>query len=238
MNVFVSEREGREVNKNRAAKKGTIRETINFAPSCALISAHAGLGTNIQANVPGPLSRDLPHSAMIPLIGQELRSRREQMNLTLRDVSHRTRIPAAALRCLEEADYAIVGGSVYACSFLRSYNRCLGVNAQLSIEMLQTDAPARRAAGIHGGEMPYDIWGVKPTTTPSGYAESPLAAAGLLLILLLGSSGFWMSQPASSMAKKHEPKAPPIVRDTRSRPLRGLSYNQVSTSYSSERESQ
>jgi cytoskeletal protein RodZ len=175
---------------------------------------------------------------MIPPIGQQLRTRREQMNLTLRDVSHRTRIPAATLRCLEEADYARLGGLAYACSFLRSYSRSLGINADESIEMLKTAAPAASSARIHGGQLPYDVWHGDTPLRESTPAMPPLVALSFLMILFVGSSGFWISSPVGSVAESR-PAAPALrVRTVKPQPLHALSYTPVTKTYAAAQEGQ
>ena len=167
---------------------------------------------------------------MLFSIGQQLRAKREQMNLTLRDVAQRTRIPANTLRCLEEADYTSVGGITYACSGLRSYSRCLGMDAGDAIAMLRQTFFVTPEAGVHGGELPYDIWRETAPTPKSAHATSLTAAALVLSIFFLGGASFWMHQLDRQWAKAREPKAAPVVQEEMPRPFHGLSYHQPASS--------
>lgn len=154
---------------------------------------------------------------MIYSVGQQLRAKREQMNLTLRDVAKRTRIPPNTLRSLEEADYTSIGGITYACSGLRSYSRCLGMDAGDAIAMLRLTAPVTREAGVHGGEMPYDIWRGTAPPPKSAHAPSPTAAILVLSIFFFGGASFWMHQLDRQWVKEREPKAVPVMQDVRLR---------------------
>jgi len=164
---------------------------------------------------------------MIDPIGQQLRAKREQMNLTLRDVEKRTRIPANTLLCLEEADYSSIGGITYACSGLRSYSRCLDMDVGDEIAMLRWTAPVTRDAGVHGGEIPYDIWRGTAPTSASAQAASPTAAILVLSILFFGGASLWMHQLGSQWAKAREPIAVPGVQDVRPQPF-SMAFSTIS----------
>jgi cytoskeleton protein RodZ len=66
---------------------------------------------------------------MPPTLGQRLKHAREQRGLTLCDVAHKTRIPAARLQDLEDDKLNTFGGMTYARSFLRTYATLLDVDA-------------------------------------------------------------------------------------------------------------
>ncbi|MDZ4401754.1 helix-turn-helix domain-containing protein [Prosthecobacter sp.] len=167
---------------------------------------------------------------MIFPFGQTLRARREQLGLTLRDVAHRTRIPAASLRCLETADFDGLGSPTYACSFLRTYSRWLGVDATESIEMLKHTLPVGHHGGVHGGEMPYGIWREKAPVPKPSYSASPLGAVAVLSIFMMGAYGFWMHQLGQEMAARAAPRPLPMVQAVTPPSFQGLSYRQPATS--------
>lgn len=74
---------------------------------------------------------------MLTPLGQQLRHAREQRGLSLLDVAHKTKIPAAKLRDLEEDIYTNFGSLTYAKSFLKAYAHYLGVDASSILEQIQ-----------------------------------------------------------------------------------------------------
>jgi cytoskeletal protein RodZ len=62
-------------------------------------------------------------------IGTVLRSGREALGLSVQDVSHRTRIPAPALKHLENNDYSHFPSAAYTKGFLAQYSEFLEVDA-------------------------------------------------------------------------------------------------------------
>ncbi len=71
-------------------------------------------------------------------IGAELRKERESRGWTLRDVAHRTRIPAHTIEELENNDYRNFPSSTYAKSFLAQYSEHLEVDAIDWLEAFET----------------------------------------------------------------------------------------------------
>ena len=72
-------------------------------------------------------------------IGAELRRERESRGWSLRDVTHRTRIPTQTIEQLEANDYRKFPSPAYAKSFLAQYSKYLGVDADDWLEAFQTD---------------------------------------------------------------------------------------------------
>lgn len=70
-------------------------------------------------------------------LGQQLRQVRTKRGLSLLDVAHKTRIPAARLHDLENDNYNTHGGLAYARSFLRTYAAYLEVDASPILDRLQ-----------------------------------------------------------------------------------------------------
>jgi transcriptional regulator with XRE-family HTH domain len=66
----------------------------------------------------------------------QLKALRENKELTLADVSHKTRIPVARLSLLEAGDYASFGGMAYARYFLKAYANFLGVASEPQLQSL------------------------------------------------------------------------------------------------------
>ncbi len=62
--------------------------------------------------------------------GQRLKAAREERQLSLKDVAHRTRIPVQRLQMLEDDNFAAFGSMAYAKVFLRHYSRYLDVDTR------------------------------------------------------------------------------------------------------------
>ena len=71
-------------------------------------------------------------------IGNALRAEREALGSSLKDVSHRTRIPVQTLHELEENDYSSFPSRAYAKSFLAQYSEHLGVDADEWLDQFDT----------------------------------------------------------------------------------------------------
>lgn len=90
---------------------------------------------------------DLRHRTPAAL-GRLLTTAREKRRLSIQDAAHQTRIPAHALRQLEEGNIAAFGSITYARSFMRAYSAFLGVDPSPYLRPL----PAK---GQLGGERDY-----------------------------------------------------------------------------------
>ena len=78
---------------------------------------------------------------MVTRFGNLLRTKREQLGLSLQDVAHKTRIPVASLIALEEEDYDAVGSHVYSSGFLRLYCTFLGLDPAAAPEHWRARPP-------------------------------------------------------------------------------------------------
>jgi cytoskeletal protein RodZ len=73
--------------------------------------------------------------------GLILRSTRENLGWTIQDVAHRTRIPAATLRHLEEGDFANFPSPAYAKGFLAQYCEHLDLDAAEQLDQFEIGNP-------------------------------------------------------------------------------------------------
>lgn len=69
-------------------------------------------------------------------VGHQLKAERLARDLTLQDVAHKTRIPVARLKYLEEDNLAAFGSVSYARNFLKEYGRFLNVDVTGTVESL------------------------------------------------------------------------------------------------------
>ena len=79
-------------------------------------------------------------------IGEALAGARRQADLTVAEVSERTRIRATIIRAIENDDYSACGGDFYARGHIRSIAKVVGTDPELLIR--EYDA-AHRASGVY-----------------------------------------------------------------------------------------
>lgn len=107
-------------------------------------------------------------------IGEMLRSRREELHLSLEDISQRLRIRLVFLKALEDGQIDQLPGIAYASGFLRSYAEFLGLNV---------DEVIKRFRFEHQGTE-YKQKLLFPAPVPqSGVPAAVIIFAGLLIIV-------------------------------------------------------
>ena len=79
-------------------------------------------------------------------IGEALAGARRQADLTVAEVSERTRIRATIIRAIENDDYSACGGDFYARGHIRSIAKVVGTDPELLIREYDT---AHRASGVY-----------------------------------------------------------------------------------------
>lgn len=77
-------------------------------------------------------------------LGQVLRTQREELGLELNELESRTKIRKRYLIALEEGDWTILPGEVYARGFVRSYADALGLDGRDLLQRYGTDAAPMR----------------------------------------------------------------------------------------------
>ena len=63
-------------------------------------------------------------------VGEALAEARYQAGLTVDEVSERTRIREAVIRCIEQDDYGACGGDLYVHGYVRAIAGAIGIDAQ------------------------------------------------------------------------------------------------------------
>jgi cytoskeleton protein RodZ len=113
----------------------------------------------------------------MPTLGEELRQRRENKGLSLREVSDATHIGSRFLQAIESDDYSILPGGIFNRGFVRSYARYVGLDEEQALVLYNQQLEAK------GGEAPR-------STAPSweGIDEevsSPWGTIALIILTLL-----------------------------------------------------
>jgi len=81
---------------------------------------------------------------MASRIGNQLQETRRRKEISLSVVSEETKIGKKYLEALEREEYDVFPAKVYAVSFLRSYARYLGLDAESLVEIYQKEHSGRR----------------------------------------------------------------------------------------------
>lgn len=147
-------------------------------------------------------------------IGAELRKERESRGWTLRDVAHRTRIPAQTIEKLEANDYREFPSPAYAKSFLAQYSEHLEVDADDWLEAFEVGnslsnldsyeylkdhhekigkevVPVKTAAPRRPARTKKAATPVAPVATTSSSSLQPLVVFAITAMLLTaGAFGF------------------------------------------------
>jgi cytoskeletal protein RodZ len=126
--------------------------------------------------------------------GETLRSRREQLGLSLNDVAVRTRVRKSYLQALEEENLAALPGSAYAIGFLRIYARHLGIAVEpLAVALTGKSDPGGERKLLTSGE------GGSVVTKRSKVRGRKIWQALLLVVLVVVAVGGYLfyrqSQP-------------------------------------------
>ncbi|MEW6131188.1 MAG: helix-turn-helix transcriptional regulator [Acidobacteriota bacterium] len=78
----------------------------------------------------------------MPTLGEELRRRREQLNIDLNDIADSTKIGIRFLKAIEADNYAILPGGIFTRSFIRAFAKKVGMNEDEAMNLyVQQVAP-------------------------------------------------------------------------------------------------
>src|ERR687885_717790 len=119
-------------------------------------------------------------------IGERLREARMRQGVDIGEVEVATKIRAKYLRALENDEFAMLPGSTYVRSFLRTYAEYLGLDAQLLVEEFRAVHEPRGEGEVHalapaarpGRER-------RPGGPDMGFGPGSLAVAAVLLVLVV-----------------------------------------------------
>lgn len=111
----------------------------------------------------------------MPEIGSSLKAAREKKGITLREVEDATKVRVKYLEALENEDYSILPGRVYAVGFLRSYASYLGLDSDELVKAFNEVLPPQ-------GEE--EILMVSPAVH-SGQGKKRAAKVWLVLLVLV-----------------------------------------------------
>lgn len=124
----------------------------------------------------------------MPGIGEKLRSERRRQGRTLADAAAETRVRESYLAALEEDDFDVLGGDVYARGFIRLYSKYLGLDTEILVaEFRRNHERPEEVTAIPGATIDEVRRPLSPG--PSQLLAQPvvgaLAVVGLLVVLFL-----------------------------------------------------
>lgn len=116
-------------------------------------------------------------------IGDTLRTERRRQGRTLADAAAETRVRESYLAAIEEDDFDVLGGDVYARGFIRLYGKYLGLDADQLVEVFKREHERPEEITAIPGAM---IDEVLPGGRPGLVLSQPvLAAAGIVVLLVV-----------------------------------------------------
>ena len=122
----------------------------------------------------------------MPAIGERLREARMRQGLDITEVEVATKIRAKYLRAMENDEFAMLPGSTYVRSFLRTYAEYLGLDAQLLVEEFRARHEPRGEGEVHALAPPARPGRERRTAGVDGaFGPGSLAVAAVLLVLVV-----------------------------------------------------
>ena len=145
-------------------------------------------------------------------IGEALAEARHQADLTIAEVSQRTRIREEIIREIEDDDYSACGGDFYARGNIRSIARAVGVNPEPLIR--EYDA-VHRSPGVLSAVSLDELQ--TPVHPPEPHRRTWAAVLALALVVALGFAGYTLLAGSPPGASTHPAANPVTTKAGRSR---------------------
>src|SRR6185369_16628364 len=73
----------------------------------------------------------------MPTLGEELKRRREERDITLADISEATRIGTRFLKAIESDNFSVLPGGIFTRSFIRAYAKQVGMDEDEALILYQ-----------------------------------------------------------------------------------------------------
>ena len=126
------------------------------------------------------------------MLGEELKRRREEMGLTLAQISETTRIGTRFLKAIEDNDYGILPEGIYTRSFIRAYAKHVRMDEEEALKLYAEETGKREAlADPDPSEIERENAKFVYQEPSSGFWPAAAVAGVLALLLIGGSFAFW-----------------------------------------------
>ena len=142
-------------------------------------------------------------------LGQELRRERELRGISLKEISHQTKIGLSLLNALEEDRLELLPGKFFIKGIIRAYAKSIGldedyaVNKYLEMQLHQETSVSQEG---QKGELP---------SPSSKIAKTLFISGGVVVVLAVIVIGAWLITSSSSKPAPVVRKPPPPVVDTK-----------------------
>lgn len=118
-------------------------------------------------------------------VGEKLKAGREAKNLSLADLSARTKINRRHLEAIEQSDFDALVAPAYAVGFVRTYAKEVGLDSDAMVGEVREQLGLEERRQQAGVQFELD----EPSKVPS--ARIAWIAAAVAAVLLIGSFGLW-----------------------------------------------
>lgn len=139
-------------------------------------------------------------------IGDVLRDAREEQGRSIEEAARDTRVRGDYLRALEDEEFGVFGGDVYAKGFLSSYARYLRVDPQPLLESYRRNVQRDDVSASSIAATPV-------AKQPSGPPPTWIAWAVVVVVVMVGVAAlaqvFGGRTPEPAAVQRHEPTASP-----------------------------
>lgn len=136
------------------------------------------------------------------MLGEELKRRREELGLSLAQISESTRIGTRFLRAIETNDFSTLPEGIYTRSFIRAYAKQVHMNEDEALDLYQeqtgTTGPLEDPSVVHEEDDSSFVY-KEPSNS---FLPAAVVAIALALVLITGSWALWryINKPATSEA--------------------------------------
>jgi len=118
-------------------------------------------------------------------LGQELKKRREEKGLTIKQVAVSTLVGVRFLQAIEDDDYGVLPGGIFNRAFVRKYASQVGLDEQTAIQLYEEQLSVQGGESTRTFEMGVENWDAPPTSG-NGLLIS-------LIAIVLLSVGAWLA---------------------------------------------
>ncbi len=170
-----------------------------------------------QALTPDEFARDGdPSTSAADSPGQQLRRAREARGLDISQLATSLRIAPQVVEALEQDDYAQLPSAVFVSGYIRSYARLVGLDPEPLNQRFRrlhpnAEPPPRHVARSEREEAEHE----------GGGLGVYLVTVLVILALVAGAYGWWVSRPDQSQIPPEQAATPPSSDRTSGAPLPG-----------------
>lgn len=134
-------------------------------------------------------------------IGKTLKEAREAMGLSLEAVEEETKIRRKYIQALEQEQFQVLPGPIYAKAFLKNYAKFLGIKVEEIMEEYRQQYSDQTVPG-ETEDPPVEQVRVKAKTKGQPrywfYVISAIVIIGVIISILYGTKGMWQKRPADN----------------------------------------